>query len=155
MPRTVAEHIVEVMINAGVERVYGVVGDALNPLTDAIRRSERLRWVAVRHEEAGAFAAGADALLTGRPAACAGTCGPGNLHLINGLYDADRNGAAVFAIAGQIPTVHLGTHYFQETHPERVLAECTRYCEVVSTAHQVRGWPSWRCRPRSSTTVSA
>jgi pyruvate dehydrogenase (quinone) len=137
MATTVAEHIVEVMINAGVERVYGVVGDALNPLTDAIRRSERLRWVAVRHEEAGAFAAGADALLTGRPAACAGTCGPGNLHLINGLYDADRNGAAVFAIAGQIPTVHMGTHYFQETHPERVFAECTRYCEVISTAHQI------------------
>jgi pyruvate dehydrogenase (quinone) len=136
MAKIVAEQIVQLMLDARVERIYGVVGDALNPLTDAIRRSAKLRWIPVRHEEVAAFAAGADAQLTGRPAACAGTCGPGNLHLINGLYDAQRNGASVFAIAGQVPTKFIGTEYFQETHPELVFRECTRYCEVASTPAQ-------------------
>jgi pyruvate dehydrogenase (quinone) len=136
MAKIVAEQVVQLMLEAGIERIYGVVGDALNPLIDAIRRNGKLRWVAVRHEEVAAFAAGADAQMTGRPAACAGTCGPGNLHLINGLYDAHRNGAPVFAIAGQVPTKFIGTHYFQETHPELIFRECTRYCEAASTPAQ-------------------
>jgi pyruvate dehydrogenase (quinone) len=136
MARIVAEQIVQLMSDARIERIYGVVGDALNPLTDAIHRSGKLRWIPVRHEEVAAFAAGADAQMTGRPAACAGTCGPGNLHLINGLYDAQRNGASVFAIAGQVPTKFIGTDYFQETHPELVFRECTRYCQVASTPAQ-------------------
>jgi pyruvate dehydrogenase (quinone) len=136
MAKIVAEQIVQLMLDAGIERIYGVVGDALNPLVDAIRRSGKLRWVPVRHEEVAAFAAGADAQLTGRPAACAGTCGPGNLHLINGLYDAHRNGASVFAIAGQVPTKFVGTEYFQETHPELSFRECTRRCEAASTPAQ-------------------
>lgn len=136
MAEIVAEQIVQLMVEAGIQRVYGVVGDALNPLTDALRRGGQLRWISVRHEEVAAFAAGADAQLTGRPAACAGTCGPGNLHLINGLYDAHRNGAPVFAIAGQVPTRFVGTDYFQETHPETIFQGCTCYCQVASTATQ-------------------
>jgi pyruvate dehydrogenase (quinone) len=136
MAKIVADQIVELMLEAGIQRIYGVVGDALNPLTDAIRRNGKLRWIAVRHEEVAAFAAGADAQVTGRPAACAGTCGPGNLHLINGLYDAHRNGAPVFAIAGQVPTQFVGTSYFQETHPELIFRECTCYCQAASTPAQ-------------------
>jgi pyruvate dehydrogenase (quinone) len=136
MSKIVADQIVQTMLDAGIQRIYGVVGDALNPLTDAIRRDGKLRWIAVRHEEVAAFAAGADAQMTGRPAACAGTCGPGNLHLINGLYDAHRNGASVLAIAGQVPTKFVGTSYFQETHPELVFRGCTCYCQAASTATQ-------------------
>lgn len=137
MATTVADQVVEMMIDAGIQRVYGVVGDSLNPLTDAMRRAAgKLRWVHCRHEEVAAFAAGSDALLTGRPAACAGSCGPGNLHLINGLYNAHRNRAQVFAIAGQVPTKFLGTDFFQETHPERIFRECTNYCEAAYTAVQ-------------------
>ena len=136
MARTVADQIVQLMLDAGIQRIYGVVGDALNPLVDSIRRSKDLRWIPVRHEEVGAFAAGADAQMSGRPAACAGTCGPGNLHLINGLYDADRNGAPVFAIAGQVPTKFIGKRYFQETHPELIFRECAAYCEAASTPAQ-------------------
>lgn len=136
MARIVAEQVVQLMREAGVQRVYGVVGDALNPLVDAIRRDGELRWISVRHEEVAAFAAGADAQLTGRPAACAGTCGPGNLHLINGLYDAHRNGSPVFAVAGQVPTKFLGTQYFQETHPELIFQGCTCFCQAASTPAQ-------------------
>jgi pyruvate dehydrogenase (quinone) len=112
---TVAEELVETLVRAGVERIYGLVGDSLNPITDAIRRSGKLRWVHVRHEESAAFAAGAEAQLTGRLAACAGSCGPGNLHLINGLFDAHRSMAPVLAIASHIPSSEIGTAYFQET----------------------------------------
>src|SRR5580698_11141343 len=136
MAKVVADQIVQLMLDAGIQRVYGVVGDALNPLTDAIRRDGKLRWISVRHEEVAAFAAGADAQMTGRPAACAGTCGPGNLHLINGLYDAHKNGAPVFAIAGQVPTKFVGTDYFQETHPELIFRECACYCQAASTPTQ-------------------
>jgi pyruvate dehydrogenase (quinone) len=116
MAKTAADQIAEMMIDAGIRRVYGVVGDSINPIVDAIRRSDgKLRWVHCRNEEVGAFAAGADALLTGQIAACAGSCGPGNLHLIQGLYNSHRNRAPVFAIAGQVPTRFLGTEYFQET----------------------------------------
>jgi len=135
--RTVAEELVDMLAKAGVERVYGVVGDSLNPVTDAIRRIRKLAWVNVRHEEAGAFAAGAEAQLSGRLAACAGSCGPGNLHLINGLFDAHRSYAPVLAIAAQIPSAKVGTHYFQETHPDQLFRECSHYCELVSHPSQM------------------
>jgi pyruvate dehydrogenase (quinone) len=135
MTRTVAEHLVEVLAQAGVRQVYGVVGDSLNPVTDALRRSP-LRWVDVRHEETAAFAAGAEAQLTGNLAVCAGSCGPGNLHLINGLYDAHRSMAPVLAIAAHIPSSEVGTGYFQETHPDQLFRECSHYCELVSNPRQ-------------------
>src|SRR2546422_9500162 len=136
MSRTVAEHLVDTLARAGVRQVYGVVGDSLNPVTDAIRRSDKVRWVHVRHEETAAFAAGAEAELTGQLAVCAGSCGPGNLHLINGLFDAHRNMAPVLAIAAQIPSSEIGTGYFQETHPDQLFRECSHYCELVSHPRQ-------------------
>jgi pyruvate dehydrogenase (quinone) len=137
MSKTAADQIVEMMIDAGIQRIYGVVGDSINPIVDAIRRTDgKLRWVHCRNEEVAAFAAGADALLTGQIAACAGSCGPGNLHLIQGLYNSHRNRAPVFAIAGQIPTRFIGTEYFQETHPERLFRDCSHYCEAAYTAVQ-------------------
>ncbi|MER5867435.1 pyruvate dehydrogenase [Kitasatospora sp. NPDC002040] len=134
---TVAEQMVEVLRQAGVERVYGVVGDSLNPVVDAIRRTDGIAWVHVRNEEAGAFAAAADAELTGRLAVCAGSCGPGNTHLIQGLYDAQRSGLPVLALASHIPSAQIGTGFFQETHPERVFADCSSWCEMVSTPAQL------------------
>ena len=116
MAHSVAEHLVATLVQAGVKQIYGVVGDSLNPVTDALRRST-LKWVDVRHEESGAFAAGAEAQLTGQLAVCAGSCGPGNLPLINGLFDAHRSRAPVLAIAAHIPSSEVGTGYFQETHP--------------------------------------
>jgi pyruvate dehydrogenase (quinone) len=137
MAKTAADQVAEMMIEAGIQRVYGVVGDSINPIVDAIRRNEgKLRWVHCRNEEVAAFAAGADSLLSGQIAACAGSCGPGNLHLIQGLYNSHRNRASVFAIAGQVPTRFLGTEYFQETHPERIFRDCTYYCEAAYTAVQ-------------------
>ena len=136
MAKTVAEALVSTLAERGVRRVYGIVGDSLNPVTDAIRRSGTIDWIHVRNEEAGAFAAGADAELTGKLAVCAGSCGPGNLHLINGLFDAQRNGASVLAIAAQIPSSEIGTGYFQETHPTELFRECSHYCELVSHPRQ-------------------
>ena len=138
MGKSVAESIVDHLIEAGVKHVYGVVGDSLNPLVDAIRRSDgKIVWVQVRNEEAGAFAASAEAQVTGNLACCAGSCGPGNLHLINGLYDAHRSGASVLAIAAQIPSGEIGTSYFQETHPERLFQECSHFCELISSPKQM------------------
>ncbi|MBW8482112.1 pyruvate dehydrogenase [Actinomadura parmotrematis] len=134
---TLADQLVQVLKQAGVQRIYGVVGDSLNPVVDALRRDGTIEWVYVRNEEAGAFAAAAEAQLTGRLAVCAGSCGPGNTHLVNGLYDAHRSGAPVLAIASQIPSVQLGTGYFQETHPERLFTECSSYCELISTPAQM------------------
>ncbi|MEV4615182.1 pyruvate dehydrogenase [Kitasatospora sp. NPDC049258] len=134
---SVAEQMVEVLRQAGVERVYGVVGDSLNPVVDAIRRAEGIAWVHVRNEEAGAFAAAAEAELTGRLAVCAGSCGPGNTHLIQGLYDAQRSGVPVLALASHIPSGQIGTGFFQETHPERVFTDCSTFCELVSTPAQL------------------
>ncbi|MEU9127425.1 pyruvate dehydrogenase [Kitasatospora sp. NPDC048540] len=134
---SVAEQMVEVLRQAGVERVYGVVGDSLNPVVDAIRRAEGISWVHVRNEEAGAFAAAAEAELTGRLAVCAGSCGPGNTHLIQGLYDAQRSGVPVLALASHIPSGQIGTGFFQETHPERVFTDCSTFCELVSTPEQL------------------
>ncbi|WP_423463842.1 ubiquinone-dependent pyruvate dehydrogenase [Promicromonospora sp. MS192] len=133
----VAETMVEIIEDAGVERVYGLPGDSLNGFTDAVRRSERLTWQHVRHEEAAAFAAGAEAALTGELTVCAGSCGPGNLHLINGLYDAQRSRVPVLAIAAHIPAVEVGSTYFQETHPQELFRECSVYTELVSTPEQL------------------
>ena len=137
MSTTLAQQLIDVLRQAGVERVYGVVGDSLNPVVDAIRRTDGIDWVHVRNEEAGAFAAAAEAQLTGRLAVCAGSCGPGNTHLIQGLYDAHRTGAPVLAIATQIPSSQIGTGFFQETHPERLFVECSNFCEVVSEPAQM------------------
>ncbi|SEL38258.1 pyruvate dehydrogenase [Streptacidiphilus jiangxiensis] len=136
--RTVAEQMITVLRQAGVQRIYGVVGDSLNPVVDAIRRSDgALEWVHVRNEEAGAFAAAAEAETTGRLAVCAGSCGPGNTHLIQGLYDAHRSGVPVLGLASHIPSAQIGMGFFQETHPERVFADCSGYCETISTPAQL------------------
>lgn len=137
----VAEQIVAQLVDAGVHRIYGIVGDSLNPIVDAVRKTGGsakggIDWIHVRHEEAAAFAASAEAQLTGKLAVCAGSCGPGNLHLINGLYDANRTGAPVLAIASHIPSVQIGSTYFQETHPDRVCEECSVYNELISSAVQ-------------------
>ena len=133
MARNYAEQLIATLENQGVERIYGVVGDSLNPIVDAIRRST-IEWIHVRNEEAAAFAAGAESLLTGRLAVCAGSCGPGNLHLLQGLYDAHRNGAQVLALASHIPSTQIGSNFFQETHPEVLFSECSGYCEMVNSA---------------------
>src|SRR5439155_18915430 len=135
--RTVAELVVDTLARAGVGRIYGVSGDSLNGITDSIRRHERMRWIHVRHEETAAFAAGADAHLTGRLAVCAGSCGPGNLHLINGLFDCHRSRVPVLAIAAHIPSPEIGSGYFQETHPQALFQECSHCCELVSAANQM------------------
>ena len=132
--KTVADQFAEILAIAGVKRIYGIVGDSLNGLTDAIRRQGKIDWLHVRHEEVAAFAAGAEAHLTGELAVCAGSCGPGNLHLINGLYDAQRNRVPVLAVAAHIPMAEIGSGYFQETHPQDLFKECSVYCELVSTA---------------------
>jgi pyruvate dehydrogenase (quinone) len=137
MAKRVAELIVDVLAEAGVRRIYGVSGDSLNGITDSIRSTKKLDWVHMRHEEAAAFAAGAEAHLTGGLAVCAGSCGPGNLHLINGLYDCHRSRVPVLAIAAQIPSDEIGSGYFQETHPEHLFAQCSHYCELVSHPEQM------------------
>src|SRR5437660_6520673 len=135
--KSVAALLVETLEQAGVERIYGVCGDSLNGITDSIRKQERVQWVHVRHEESAAFAAGAEAHLTGRLAVCAGSCGPGNLHLINGLYDCHRSRVPVLALAAQVPSSEIGSGYFQETHPEHLFAQCSHYCELVSQPEQM------------------
>ena len=135
--KTVADQFAETLAAAGVKRIYGIVGDSLNGLTDSVRRQGKIEWVHVRHEEVAAFAAGAEAHLTGEIAVCAGSCGPGNLHLINGLFDCHRSRVPVLAIAAQIPSGEIGSGYFQETHPETLFRECSHYCELVSGPHQM------------------
>jgi len=135
--KRVADVLVDTVIAAGVKRVYGLVGDSLNGVTDSIRPRKDLQWVPVRHEETAAFAAGAEAHLTGQLSVCAGSCGPGNLHLINGLYDCHRSRVPVLAIAAQIPSEEIGSGYFQETHPEHLFAQCSHYCELISQPEQM------------------
>ena len=144
MTSNVAELIVKTLSLAGVERIYGVVGDSLNGLTEALRKQTTIEWVPVRHEEVAAFAAGAEAHLTGSLTVCAGSCGPGNMHLINGLYDCHRSRVPVLAIAAQMPSGELGSAYFQETRPEILFKDCSHYCEPVSTAgaDAARAWAS-------------
>jgi pyruvate dehydrogenase (quinone) len=134
---TVAEVLLDTLILSGVQRVYGLPGDSLNGFTNAIGKHKQIQWVHFRHEEAAAFAAGAEAHLTNRLAVCAGSCGPGNLHFINGLYDCQRNRVPVLAIASQIPSTELGTTYFQETNPEHIFKDCSHYCGFISEADQM------------------
>lgn len=133
----VADLVVETLVAAGVRRVYGVAGDSLNAITDAIRRQKEMQWIHVRHEETGAFAAGADAHVTNGLAVCAGSCGPGHVHLVNGLYDCHRSRLPVVVIAAHIPSKEVGTGYFQETHPELLFRECSHYCELVAHPEQM------------------
>ena len=137
MPRIVADQFVETLAAAGVKRIYGIVGDSLNGLTDAVRRHGNIEWLHVRHEEVAAFAAGAEAHLTGELAVCAGSCGPGNLHLINGLFDCHRSRVPVLGIAAHIPSPEIGSGYFQETHPQILFQECSHYCELIAGARQM------------------
>jgi pyruvate dehydrogenase (quinone) len=132
MSKTAAEYFAETLEVAGVKRIYGIVGDSLNGLTDALRRRKAIEWIHVRHEEGAAFAAGAEAHVTGELAVCAGSCGPGNLHLINGLFDCQRSGVPVLAIAAHIPSSEIGIDFFQATHPESLFKECSHYVELVS-----------------------
>jgi pyruvate dehydrogenase (quinone) len=135
--KTVADQFAETLAAVGIKRIYGIVGDSLNGLTDSIRRQGEIEWIHVRHEEVAAFAAGAEAQLTGTLAVCAGSCGPGNLHLINGLYDCHRSRVPVLAIAAQIPSGEIGSGYFQETHPDQLFKECSHYCELISSPRQM------------------
>jgi pyruvate dehydrogenase (quinone) len=135
--KLVAETIVETLVAAGVKRIYGVVGDSLNGVLEEVRKRKDIEWVGVRHEETAAFAAGAEAHMTGELAVCAGSCGPGNMHLINGLYDCHRSHVPVLAIAAHIPSSEIGSSYFQETHPDRLFQGCSDYCELISQATQV------------------
>src|SRR6266699_5898574 len=137
MAKNIAQLMVDTLVQAGVERVYGLPGDSLNGFTDSIRKQEKLEWIHVRHEETAAFAAGAEAHLTGKLAVCAGSCGPGNMHLINGLYDCHRNRVPVLALAAHIPSREIGSEYFQETDPKHLFAQCSHYCELVSEPEQM------------------
>src|SRR5690349_23840349 len=135
--KTTADVIVATLKASGVRRIYGLPGDSLNGLTDALRRDGGITWQHVRHEEAAAFAAAGEAAVTGELAVCAGSCGPGNLHLINGLFDANRSRVPVLAIAAQIPRDEIGGEYFQETHPQLLFRECSVYCELVGIPEQL------------------
>src|SRR3984957_19323409 len=135
--RRVADIFTDVLYSVGVRRIYGVVGDSLNGITESLRKRGDIDWIHTRHEETAAFAAGAEAHLTGNLAVCAGSCGPGNLHLINGLFDCQRSGVPVLAIAAHIPSAEIGRGYFQETHPENLFRECSHYCELVSHPEQL------------------
>src|SRR5712675_2359418 len=137
MAKNIAQLMVVTLVQAGVERVYGLPGDSLNGFTDSIRKQKKLQWIHVRHEETAAFAAGAEAHLTGRLAVCAGSCGPGNMHLVNGLYDCQRSRVPVLAIAAQIPSNEIGSGYFQETDPKHLFAQCSHYCELISQPTQL------------------
>jgi pyruvate dehydrogenase (quinone) len=136
MSRTIADHLAQTLAAAGVERIWGVTGDSLNGLSDSLNRMDSIRWMHTRHEEVAAFAAGADAAATGRLAVCAGSCGPGNLHLINGLFDCHRNHVPVLAIAAHIPSTEIGLGYFQETHPTELFKECSHFVELVTSREQ-------------------
>src|SRR5499433_415563 len=136
MAKRVADQLADTLAAAGVERVWGIVGDSLNGFTEALRKTS-IRWMHVRHEEVAAFAAGAEAQMTGKLAVCAGSCGPGNLHLINGLFECHRNRVPVLAIAAHIPSPEIGGGYFQETHPEILFRECSHYCEFISQPAQM------------------
>ncbi len=137
MTKSAAEFLAQTLLEAGVKRVFGVVGDSLNGFTDALRKMKQIDWVHMRHEEAAAFAAGAEAHVTGKLAVCAGSCGPGNLHLINGLFDCHRSGVPVLAIAAHIPSSEIGIDFFQSTHPEILFKECSHYVELVSNQEQL------------------
>src|ERR1700753_1567846 len=133
----IAKMLVDTLIEAGIDRIHGLVGDSANAIANELRENKTISWLHYRHEEAGAFAAGAEAQLTGKLAVCAGSCGPGNMHLINGLYDCQRNAVPVLAIAAHIPSTEIGSGYFQETDPKHIFAQCSHYCELVSEPDQM------------------
>src|ERR1700734_3950181 len=135
--KKIADVIVDTLVAAGVKRIFGVVGDSLNGILEEIGKRKEIEWIAVRHEETGAFAAGAQAHLTGELAVCAGSCGPGNMHPMNGLYDCHRSRVPVLAIAAHIPSSEIGSSYFQETHPDQLFKACSHYCELVSQTSQM------------------
>src|ERR1700712_3424155 len=135
MAKSVADQLVEMLVNADVKRIYAVTGDSLNQVNDAVRRNGKIQWIHVRHEEAGAYAAGAEAQLEGI-ACCAGSSGPGHVHLINGLYDAHRSGASVIAIASTIPSFEFGTEYFQETNTIKLFEDCSYYNQIATAPKQ-------------------
>src|SRR5471030_24586 len=137
MKHTVASLLAKTLEQAGVQRIWGVTGDSLNGLSDSLNRMGTVEWIGTRHEEVAAFAAGAEAQLTGELAVCAGSCGPGNLHLINGLFDCHRNHVPVVAIAAHIPSSEIGSGYFQETHPTELFRECSHYCEMITNPEQL------------------
>lgn len=137
MAKKVAEQVVETLSEAGVRRIYAVTGDSLNEVNEAVRKNENIQWIHLRHEETGAYAAGAEAQLTGFPGCCAGSSGPGHVHLVNGLYDAHRSGAPVIAIASTIVTGEFGTEYFQETDTIKLFNDCSYYNEIATTSHQI------------------
>jgi len=137
MKQTVAALLAQTLESAGVKRIWGVTGDSLNGLSDSLNRMGTIEWMPTRHEEVAAFAAGAEAQISGELAVCAGSCGPGNLHLINGLFDCHRNNVPVLAIAAHIPSSEIGSGYFQETHPQELFRECSHYCELVSNPEQL------------------
>ena len=136
MAKKIAEQLIDTLVKSGVERIYAVTGDSLNEVNEAVRKNDQIKWIHVRHEETGAYAAAAEAQLTGRPGCCAGSSGPGHVHLINGLYDAHRSGAPVIAIASTIPTGEFGTEYFQETNTIKLFNDCSYYNEVATTPTQ-------------------
>src|ERR1700753_1153081 len=133
----IAKMLVDTLIEAGIDRIHGLVGDSANAIANELRENKTISWLHYRHEEAAAFAAGAEAQLTGKLAVCIGSCGPGNMHLINGLYDAHRSMAPVLAIATHIPSSEIGTGYFQETNPQALFKDCSHYCETISSAAQM------------------
>ena len=135
--KRISDVLIEVLANAGIERIYGITGDSLNSVNDSLRRNGKIAFEHVRHEETAAFAAGAEASLTHKLTVCAGSSGPGNLHLINGLFDCHRNRVPVLAIASHIPQSEVGLNYFQETHPENLFKECSCFCELVSNPKQM------------------
>ncbi|MES2108050.1 MAG: thiamine pyrophosphate-binding protein, partial [Bacteroidota bacterium] len=136
MAKSVADQLVEMLVNAGIKRIYAVTGDCLNNVNDAVRREGSIQWIHVRHEEAGAYAAGAEAQLNGL-ACCAGSSGPGHVHLINGLYDANRSGAPVIAIASTVASFEFGTEYFQETNTTKLFDDCSVYNQIATTPKQL------------------
>lgn len=137
MSKNISQQLVDFLDEAGVKRIYGIVGDSLNPFTEAIHKNGHIKWVHVRHEETAAYAASAEAQITGDMAVCCGSSGPGNLHLINGLFDAHHSHAPVLAIASHLPLSQVGTDYFQETHPQILFKECSAYVELISVPSQV------------------
>jgi len=137
MSQSIASFITQTLDQAGIERIWGVTGDSLNGISDSLRKMGNIEWLGTRHEEAAAFAAGAEAHVSGKLAVCAGSCGPGNLHLINGLFDCHRNKVPVLAIAAHIPSSEIGSQYFQETHPQELFKECSVFCELVSNPEQM------------------
>src|SRR6516164_5560013 len=154
MAQTVADQFADILVAAGVKRIYGIVGDSLNGLTDALRRQGKIEWIHVRHEEVAAFAAGGEAHLTGELAVCAGSCGPGNLHLINGLFDCHRSRLPVLAIAAQIPSAEIASGYFQETHPQELFKEAAIFASWSPAPTRCRALWRWRFMRRWLSAVS-